>query len=514
MQEPLYKFVNSSTLQYVQDSKEENSVVVIVLLTSASWFAVCFCICMWAMRICCNRDQSNLKFGWFVRKQNSVGRPLGRNSEDSDFSIGRRNSTFIRKSIVLPNIRESICKLMGISDPMHASNFDPANGDAPDDTQANWLAGTLKYSKILMEYEEDDRIKIVKKMRRLILPNEHTLIKQGTEGTDLYMLEQGMLDVFVDEKKVNTIFPGWAFGELAFLFNSLRSATCVTTKESIVWVLTRDQLEDVVDGAFDDLESDDMIAASKDYKFSTNLDDLMMNSSLEDAPIGVGTRLQRGESNVSHSESIGALPDLPCGTPRIKRVISGALLDEISQNHYVGMPETVSETIQAFHTRHDSLTSIGSHSLLSSSITLNPRPSLKVAVNLPQLRKQISTTVSPNSKRKSFSASGSVAHNILRRNSLSVGRKSFVARRKSFSLSAPPKSGGRTSILLNKSVAHSLPNKLYDPIADSECAITGDSFTASLPRAVSDSGGSQNVSCMHKLENSFDGLHAPCTLYE
>ena len=36
------------------------------------------------------------------------------------------------------------------------------------------------------EYEEDDRIKIVKKMRRLILPNEHTLIKQGTEGTDLY----------------------------------------------------------------------------------------------------------------------------------------------------------------------------------------------------------------------------------------------------------------------------------------------------------------------------------------
>eukprot|EP00493_Phyllostaurus_siculus_P019869 UN20184 len=124
-----------------------------------------------------------------------------------------------------------------------------------------------------MEYAEDDRIKIVKRMRRLILPNEHTLIKQGTEGTDLYMLEQGMLDVFVDEKKVNTIFPGWAFGELGFLFNSLRSATCVTTKESIVWVLTRDQLEDVVDGAFDDMESDDMIAASKTYKFSTNLDD-------------------------------------------------------------------------------------------------------------------------------------------------------------------------------------------------------------------------------------------------
>jgi len=531
MQEPLYKLVNSSTLDYaVQDSKDESSVIVAVLLTSASWFCCGVCICTYfgyqygVMRICYTKKQSDFKFSWSASKQSVAGRPLQRNSEESEaLSIGRnssvfrRNSSFIRKSIVLPNIRESICKLMGISDPSQASNYDPANGDSPDDTQANWLAGTLKYSKILMEYAEGDRIKIVKKMRRLILPNEHTLIKQGTEGTDLYMLEQGMLDVFVDEKKVNTIFPGWAFGELGFLFNSLRSATCVTTKESIVWVLTRDQLEEVVDGAFHDMESDDMIAVSKTYKFSTNLDDLMMNCSLEDAPIGIGTRLERYDSNVSHSESIGALPDIPCGTPRIKRVISGALLDEISQNHYVGMPEAVSETIQAFHTRHDSLTSVGSHSLLSPSITLNPRPSLKVAVNLPQLRKQMSTTVSPNAsasaKRKSLSTSGSVAHNILRRNSLSVGRKSLVARRKSLSLSAP-KSGRRTSILLNKSTASSLPKNQYDGITDSECAITVESFKIPLPRAVSDPRGSRNFSDEHKSENHFDGLHVPCTLYE
>jgi len=535
MQEPLYKLVNSSTLDYaVQGSKDESSVMVAVLLTSASWF--CCGVCIWVMRICYTKKQSYFKFSWSVSKQSVVGRPLQRNSEESEGLSMGRNSSFIRKSIVLPNIRESICKLMGISDPSQASNFDPANGDSPDDTQANWLAGTLKYSKILMEYAEGDRIKIVQKMRRLILPNEHTLIKQGTEGTDLYMLEQGMLDVFVDEKKVNTIFPGWAFGELGFLFNSLRSATCVTTKESIVWVLTRDQLEEVVYGAFHDMESDDMIAASKTYKFSTNLDDLMMNCFLEDAPIGNGTRLERCDSNVSHSESIGALPDIPCGTPRIKRVISGALLDEISQNHYVGMPEAVSETIQAFHTRHDSLTSIGSHSFLSPSITLNPRPSLKVAVNLPQLRKQMSTTGSPNAsasaKRKSLSTSGSVAHNILRRNSLSVGRKSFVARRKSLSLSAP-KSGRRTSILFNKSTASSLPKnknfsggllalpdnhfgfqEQYDGITDSECAITVESFKIPLPRAVSDPRGSRNFSDEYKSENHFDGLHAPCTLYE
>eukprot|EP00493_Phyllostaurus_siculus_P026296 UN26641 len=59
-------------------------------------------------------------------------------------------------------------------------------------------------------------------MRRLVLPLNHVLIQQGSDGTDLYILEKGQLDVFVNGDKVNTIFPGWAFGELGFLFNCFR----------------------------------------------------------------------------------------------------------------------------------------------------------------------------------------------------------------------------------------------------------------------------------------------------
>lgn len=180
------------------------------------------------------------------------------NVSDSDHSSPRTSNNAIvsparssfRDSLRLPNFRESIWKLMGMQNNVtlaRAELYNPhENGASPDDQQAKWLIGTLRYAKILLEYTEEDRYSIVRKMRCLVLPLNHVLIQQGSDGTDLYILEKGQLDVFVNGDKVNTISPGWAFRELGFLFNCFRSATCTTTKKSTIWVLTRDNLESVV----------------------------------------------------------------------------------------------------------------------------------------------------------------------------------------------------------------------------------------------------------------------------
>jgi len=76
-----------------------------------------------------------------------------------------------------------------------------------------------------------------------VLEGEH-VIKQGDEGDYFYIVKSGKFDILVakagsESKKVFEAGPGFAFGELALLYNSPRSATIVATVASTVWCLER-----------------------------------------------------------------------------------------------------------------------------------------------------------------------------------------------------------------------------------------------------------------------------------
>ncbi len=59
-----------------------------------------------------------------------------------------------------------------------------------------------------------------------LLPDQ-ILFKQGDVGEKAYLINSGVLDVIVDEKKVGFMGEGEFFGELALLLNQRRSATIV-----------------------------------------------------------------------------------------------------------------------------------------------------------------------------------------------------------------------------------------------------------------------------------------------
>merc|ERR1719499_970573 len=95
----------------------------------------------------------------------------------------------------------------------------------------------------------------------------------------------------------------------------------------------------------------------------------------------------------------------------LKRMISGDLLKEIAQNHYVGVPEIVSETLDAY-----CISERGSFSSAPSSISPVPGggvPSLRreSVVNLPHLFRQGTS--------RSMSR-GSIRGSIIRRGSLLI----------------------------------------------------------------------------------------------
>merc|ERR1719450_1623219 len=72
---------------------------------------------------------------------------------------------------------------------------------------------------------------------------EH-VIEQGDVGDFFYIVKQGQFDILVKKgedppKKVFEAGAGFAFGELALLYNAPRSATITAQAESAVWSLDR-----------------------------------------------------------------------------------------------------------------------------------------------------------------------------------------------------------------------------------------------------------------------------------
>lgn len=64
-------------------------------------------------------------------------------------------------------------------------------------------------------------------------------IKQGDLGDNLYVVEEGEFNVFVNGKKVAVRGKGTCFGELALMYNSPRAATCTAVGNCLVWVIDR-----------------------------------------------------------------------------------------------------------------------------------------------------------------------------------------------------------------------------------------------------------------------------------
>ena len=59
-----------------------------------------------------------------------------------------------------------------------------------------------------------------------------TVIKQGDDGTDFYVIDHGAVDVSVDGVLVNHLGPSECFGEIAAIRNRPRTATVITTEAS------------------------------------------------------------------------------------------------------------------------------------------------------------------------------------------------------------------------------------------------------------------------------------------
>ena len=67
-----------------------------------------------------------------------------------------------------------------------------------------------------------------------------TIIKQGDEDADnFYIIDSGVVDIYVNDAKVADITAGASFGELALMYFAPRAATCKAQTETTMWVMDR-----------------------------------------------------------------------------------------------------------------------------------------------------------------------------------------------------------------------------------------------------------------------------------
>ena len=88
--------------------------------------------------------------------------------------------------------------------------------------------------------------------RRLYAPGE-AVIQQGDHGQELFVVEKGELDVYVDVhdgmEHIATLKPGTFFGEMSLMTGEVRKATVKTGDECTLLVVSKDTLQPVLEAA-------------------------------------------------------------------------------------------------------------------------------------------------------------------------------------------------------------------------------------------------------------------------
>ncbi|CAG5118008.1 unnamed protein product [Candidula unifasciata] len=118
------------------------------------------------------------------------------------------------------------------------------------DEQRERLTKTVSSILLFRSLEPEQTSQVVDAMfERKVVPGE-TVIQQGDDGDNFYVIDTGVYDVLADvkgeEKKVHQFDNRGSFGELALMYNMPRSATVRAVTEGTLWAMDRSSFRRIV----------------------------------------------------------------------------------------------------------------------------------------------------------------------------------------------------------------------------------------------------------------------------
>lgn len=94
---------------------------------------------------------------------------------------------------------------------------------------------------------QDQKKVVIQAMKLYTLASNQTIFHQNQPGTSFFIVASGLLEVLVNDVRINTITEGQGFGELALMHDSPRTATVRTLTTVTLWGLDRNSFKKIIE---------------------------------------------------------------------------------------------------------------------------------------------------------------------------------------------------------------------------------------------------------------------------
>lgn len=118
-----------------------------------------------------------------------------------------------------------------------------------DDATKAALEKAITKNVLFAHLDENEKADIFDAMFPHVCAAGDTIIKQGDEGDNFYVIDQGEVDIFVNETYVGSIGDGGSFGELALIYGTPRAATIKAKTEAKLWGIDRTSYRRILMGS-------------------------------------------------------------------------------------------------------------------------------------------------------------------------------------------------------------------------------------------------------------------------
>ncbi len=123
--------------------------------------------------------------------------------------------------------------------------YQSTQNETPAKPRSNWVRNLDLFACLT---DEDCRV-ISEQAIKSTIPKSKALFEQGSEGSSLFLIYQGLMDVYVKDKiedeakKVNRLCAGAVFGEMSLLTGHPRNATVTAVVETVVYEINKAMIE-------------------------------------------------------------------------------------------------------------------------------------------------------------------------------------------------------------------------------------------------------------------------------
>ena len=117
---------------------------------------------------------------------------------------------------------------------------------AKDGTAEALIREAVQKNEFLKRTEEGQLREMIACMKPRTYDKGRFIMEQGKPGLELYVIASGRVEVKQEESTLSVLGAGNIIGELALLYNTMRTATVVTCEQTEVWCLERDHFQAIM----------------------------------------------------------------------------------------------------------------------------------------------------------------------------------------------------------------------------------------------------------------------------